>query len=106
VIEVREGGTEEWYLSADEVGLSEAPLEQVAGGEPAENAAITRAVLAGEPGPHRDLALLNAGAAIYVADEAGEIDEGVSGAAEAVDSGAAAGVLQRLVQLTDELAGG
>jgi anthranilate phosphoribosyltransferase len=106
VIEVREGGTEEWYLSADEVGLSEAPLEQVAGGEPAENAAITRAVLAGEPGPHRDLALLNAGAAIYVADEAAEIGEGVSGAAEAVDSGAAAGVLQRLVQLTDELAGG
>ncbi len=106
VIEVRNGGTEEWHLGADEVGLAEAPLERIAGGEPSENAAITRAVLSGEPGPHRDVALLNAGATIYVADEADDVAAGVQSAARAVDSGDAGQVLERLIALTGELAGG
>ncbi|MGB6424539.1 MAG: anthranilate phosphoribosyltransferase [Solirubrobacterales bacterium] len=104
VIEVRNGRTEEWYLSADEVGLAESPLETIAGGEPADNAAITRAVLAGERGPHRDVALLNAGAAIYVAGEADGIDAGVQLATAAVDGGVAAEMLERLVVLSGELA--
>ncbi len=104
VIEVRDGRTEEWYLSADEVGLAESPLETIAGGEPADNAAITRAVLAGERGPHRDVALLNAGAAIYVAGEADGIDAGVQLATAAVDGGVAAEMLERLVVLSGELA--
>ncbi len=104
VIEVRNGRTEEWYLSADEVGLAESPLETIAGGEPADNAAITRAVLAGERGPHRDVALLNAGAAIYVAGEADGIDAGVQLATAAVDGGVAAEMLERLVVLSAELA--
>ncbi|MGB3097834.1 MAG: anthranilate phosphoribosyltransferase [Solirubrobacterales bacterium] len=104
VIEVRNGRTEEWYLSADEVGLAESPLETIAGGEPADNAAITRAVLAGERGPHRDVALLNAGAAIYVAGEADGIDAGVRLATAAVDGGAAAEMLERLAVLSAELA--
>ncbi len=104
VIEVRDGRTEEWYLSADEVGLAESPLETIAGGEPADNAAITRAVLAGERGPHRDVALLNAGAAIYVAGEADGIDAGVQLATAAVDGGVAAEMLERLVVLSAELA--
>ena len=104
MIEVRNGRTEEWYLSADEVGLAESPLETIAGGEPADNAAITRAVLAGERGPHRDVALLNAGAAIYVAGEADGIDAGVQLATAAVDGGVAAEMLERLVVLSAELA--
>ena len=104
VIEVRDGGTEEWYLSADEVGLAEAPLEAIAGGTPEENAAATRSVLAGEPGPHRDIALLNAGAAIYVAGEAEDVPAGVARAAEAVDEGAPARTLEALIALTAELA--
>ncbi len=104
VIEVRDGHTEEWHLGADEVGLAEAPLESLRGGEPADNAAVTRAVLAGEPGPQRDVSLLNAGAAIYVAGEAGDVAAGVERAAAAVDSGAAAEALERLVALTSELA--
>lgn len=106
VIEVRDGGTEEWHLSADEVGLAEAPLERLAGGEPSDNAEITRAILAGEEGPPRDVALLNAGAAIYVAGEAPELGDGVRAAAEAVDSGAARSTLERVVALTGELAKG
>ncbi len=106
VIEVREGHTEDWHLSADEVGLAEAPLDRVAGGDPDENAAITRAVLAGQPGPHRDLAMLNAGAAIYVAGQVDGVGEGVARAIEAVDSGAASETLEDLVRLSVELADG
>ncbi len=53
VIEVRDGGTQEWFVEAGDLGLSEAPLEAIAGGEPAENAAVARAVLArrARPGP-------------------------------------------------------
>ena len=105
VIEVRDGGTEEWYLSADEVGLAESPLEQIAGGTPEQNAATTSAVLAGESGPPRDIALLNAGAAIYVAGEAADVSGGVAKATETVDSGAAARTLEHLVALSGELAG-
>lgn len=104
VIEVVRGSTEEWHLSADEVGLQESPLEDLAGGSPEENAAMTRAVLAGEPGPRRDVSILNAGAAIYVAGEVDGLLEGVGAARDAVDSGAATRTLERLIELTDELA--
>ena len=106
VVEVRDGSTEEWHLSADEVGLAEAPLELIAGGTPEENAAATRSVLAGEAGPQRDISLLNAGAAIYVAGEADDVAAGVARAGEAIDSGAAARTLERLVELSCGLAGG
>jgi anthranilate phosphoribosyltransferase len=72
----------------------------VAGGSPEENAAVSRAVLAGEPGPRRDLVLLNAGAAIYVGGLAADLPEGVGKAVEAVDSGAARELLGRLVAAT------
>jgi anthranilate phosphoribosyltransferase len=104
VIEVKDGGTKEWFASAAEVGLSPAPLAEVAGGTPQENAAVVRGVFAGELGPARDLSLLNAGATIYAGGQAGGIEEGVSKAAEAVDSGAASALLQRLIEKTGQLA--
>ncbi len=100
VIEVADGRTSEWYAEAAQFGLAPAELAEVAGGTPAENAAVVRAVLAGEPGPRRDLVLLNAAAAIYVGGLAGDLTEGVQRAAESIDSGAAAGVLDRLVAAT------
>jgi anthranilate phosphoribosyltransferase len=105
VIEVRQGHTEEWFLTADEVGLAEATLEEIAGGSPADNAASTRAVLSGDAGPRRDVSLLNAGAAIYVGGAAPSLAEGVERASEAIDSGAAMETLARLVELSGELAG-
>src|SRR5262249_43811369 len=66
VIEVKDGGTEEHFVEPGDFGFATADLDQVAGGTPEENAAASRAVLAGEAGPGRDLVLLNAGAAIYV----------------------------------------
>jgi anthranilate phosphoribosyltransferase len=104
VIEVADGGTEEWFVEPGELGLGQAELSEVAGGEPAENAAASRAVLEGERGPRRDLVLLNAGAAIYVGGRAGSLAEGVERATEAVDGGAARELLERLVATTAGLA--
>jgi anthranilate phosphoribosyltransferase len=104
VIEVADGGTSEWYVEPGQFGLAPAELEAVAGGTPEQNAGISRAVLAGEAGPRRDLVLINAAAAIYVGGLAADLEEGVAKAAEAVDSGAAAGVLESLIAATVSLA--
>jgi anthranilate phosphoribosyltransferase len=100
VIEVADGGTSEWFVEPGRFGLAPAELEEVAGGTPEENAAAARTVLAGEPGPKRDLVVLNAAAAIYAGGLAADLDEGVVKAAEAIDTGAAAGVLERLIAAT------
>jgi anthranilate phosphoribosyltransferase len=104
VIEVKGGGTEEWFVSPGDFGLGEATLEEIAGGEPADSAATIRSVLEGAEGPTRDVVLLNAAAAIYVGGEAVDLGAGVERAAEAIDSGAASKVLERLVEQTAELA--
>jgi anthranilate phosphoribosyltransferase len=103
VIEVSGRGTEEWFVSPAELGLREASLEEVAGGSPEENAAVVRAVLGGEEGPPRELVLLNAAAAIYAGGLAPDLAAGLERAAEAIDSGAAATVLERLVAETARL---
>jgi anthranilate phosphoribosyltransferase len=100
VIEVADGGTSEWFVEPGQFGLAPAELADVVGGTPAENAAAVRAVLAGEPGPKRDLVLLNAAAAIYVGGLVADLGEGVARAREAIDSGAAAIVLEKLVAAT------
>jgi anthranilate phosphoribosyltransferase len=100
VIEVAEGRTSEWFVEPGQFGLAPADLDAVAGGSPAENAAAVRAVLAGEPGPRRDLTLLNAAAAIYLGGLAADLEEGVAKAAAAVDSGAGAEILDRLIAAT------
>jgi anthranilate phosphoribosyltransferase len=70
-------------------GLRRATADALRGGDPARNAVIARAVLAGEPGPPRDIVLLNAAAALFVAGAAPSIGEGIAVAARSVDSGAA-----------------
>src|SRR4051794_2086392 len=105
VIEVVDGGTEEWFVEATDFGLSPAPLEAIPGGEPAENAAVVRAVLEGERGPPREVSLLNAGAAIFVAGGAADLEEGIAKAVEAIDSGATRDILGRLVARSRELSG-
>jgi anthranilate phosphoribosyltransferase len=100
VIEVVDGRTTEWFVEPGQFGLAPADLAAVAGGTPEENAAVSRSVLAGEAGPHRDLVLLNAAAAIYVGGLAGDLEQGIAKATEAVDSGAGADVLERLIAAT------
>lgn len=96
VIEVRDGGTSEWFAEASDYGLGEAPIEAIAGGEPSDNAAVAESVLAGEPGPALDIALLNAGAAIYVGGGVDDLAAGVTAARMAVASGAAEAVVAKL----------
>ena len=67
VVEVEGDTLRRYVVEPADVGLAVAPPEAVSGGTPQENAVIVRAILAGEPGPRRDIALLNAGAAIYAA---------------------------------------
>lgn len=77
-------------------GLRRAATTELAGGDPAANAGLVEAVLAGEPGPRRDVVLLNAGAALAVAGRAESIADGVALAAATIDEGAASGLLERL----------
>jgi anthranilate phosphoribosyltransferase len=100
VIEVANGRTAEWFVEPGQFGIAPVDLASVAGGTPEENAEVSRSVLAGAPGPARDLVLLNAAAAIYVGGLAGDLEQGISRATEAIDSGAAADVLERLKAAT------
>ena len=104
VVEVKGGGTEEWFVRPEDVGLESAAIELIAGGEPEENAATVTRVLEGEDGPPRDVVALNAGAAIMVGGGAEDLAQGIERAGESIDSGAAREVLRRLVELSGELA--
>jgi anthranilate phosphoribosyltransferase len=100
VIEVASGATTEEFVEPGDFGFAAAELDDIAGGSPEENAAATRAVFDGESGPRRDLVLLNAGAAIYVGGGADSLGSGVEKAAEAIDSGEAKALLERLIAAT------
>jgi len=94
--DVTPDGVERRTVLPEDVGLARAPREALAGGTPAENAAIVETVLRGADGPRRDVVLLNAGAALQVAGRSATLAEGVSLAAATIDSGAAAERLERL----------
>jgi anthranilate phosphoribosyltransferase len=104
VVEVLEGRLRDYTVTPEELGLARAPAESVPGGDPAQNADTTRRIFAGEAGTARDLAVLNAGAAIYAGGRAESLVEGVSMAQRTIDDGAAASVLTRFVDRTRELA--
>ncbi|HEY3020433.1 MAG TPA: anthranilate phosphoribosyltransferase, partial [Solirubrobacteraceae bacterium] len=104
VVEVQGDDVRGYTVQPGDVGLPTSPPESVAGGTPDRNAETTRAILAGEPGPERDLALINAGAAIYAAGRAESIAEGVELAGRAVDDGSARDALDRYLALSRELA--
>jgi len=100
VVELRHGELSTYDVVPEQVGLEPAADGAVGAGTPEQNALVLREVLAGNPGTERSLAVLNAGAAIYVAGGAESLEEGVRAAERAVDSGAAEGVLQRWVETT------
>ncbi|PSQ11166.1 anthranilate phosphoribosyltransferase [Halobacteriales archaeon QS_5_70_15] len=87
----------ELTITPADLGLDSAPVGDVAGGPPAENAADLRGIVEGDvQGPKRDIVLANAGAAIYVSGEAGSLEAGVDRAREAIEAGAAAAKLEEL----------
>jgi len=90
---VEDGTTRDLVIDAAELGLARASLDALTGGDAQLNAAITISVLGGEPGPARDVVLLNAGAALFVAGRAADVAEGVALAVAAIDTGRAADVV-------------
>lgn len=100
VTEWRSGTVTATVVDPTQLGLDLVDPAALVGGTPDVNAAVVRRVLSGEPGPHRDIVVLNAGAALVVADRAGDLAEGLVRAAESIDSGRAAAVLDRLVAVS------
>jgi anthranilate phosphoribosyltransferase len=100
VSECRDGAVNTFYVHPADFGLAKAAPAQLRGGDAAANAAIARAVLAGTPGAPRDIVLLNAAASLLIAGRVPSIKGGVKEAAAALDSGAAAGVLDALVRIS------
>jgi anthranilate phosphoribosyltransferase len=104
VVEVDGPEVHSYEVSPEDVGLPRARPEDLAGGTPDVNADTTRRIFAGETGAQRDLAVFNAGAAIYVSGRVDTLEEGVREAEAAIDEGRAAASLDRLVAMTKELA--
>jgi anthranilate phosphoribosyltransferase len=98
VVELRDGGLTTYDVSPEQVGLEPARDGAVGAGTPDQNARVLRGVLDGVAGTERSLAALNAGAAIYVGGRADSLAAGVERAHESIDSGAAAGVLDRYLE--------
>ena len=96
---VEGGTTRELVIDGPEFGLDRADRSALAGGDAQMNAAITLSVLGGEPGPARDVVLLNAGAALFVAGRVAGVAEGVELAAESIDSGRGADVVTRAARV-------
>lgn len=106
VVELRDGEVREYEVTPGDLGLGEADPEALKGGDAQENAAIVRAVLAGEKGPRRDVVLANAAAALYAADAVPDLRSGVERARQALDSGDALGKLEALAERSRRLGNG
>jgi anthranilate phosphoribosyltransferase len=109
VLEVRGDGSgsfevTEWSVDPEELGLASATLDDLRGGNAAFNAGVIRSVLEGEQGPRRDIGILNAAAALMVAERVDDLHSGLALAADAIDSGRAVDVLDALIATSrDEL---
>jgi anthranilate phosphoribosyltransferase len=102
VSECRAGAVNTFYVHPADFGLPKSAPAQLRGGDAAANAEIARRVLGGERGAARDIVLLNAAASLLIAERAGTIGEGIAAAAAALDSGKAAGVLEKLVLASND----
>ncbi len=96
VSEVRSGCVRTFYVHPADFGLPKAQPRDLAGGDAAENAGLAREVLGGAPGPRREIVLLNAGAALLLANRVPSLRDGIARAGAALDDGSAARVLDRL----------
>jgi anthranilate phosphoribosyltransferase len=98
---VENGTVRDFTVHPEDAGLAPHPFEAILGGTPAENAIAFRALLDGAPGAYRDAVLLNAAAALVVADKAQTLPAGVELAKESIDSGAAKAKVEALARLTN-----
>jgi anthranilate phosphoribosyltransferase len=101
VVELRKGDVRAYEVDPKDLGITPASIEALAGGDPATNPALARRVLDGEPGPHRDIVCLNAGAALVAAGLADDLASGIGSARSSIDEGSAAAALDRLVAISN-----
>jgi anthranilate phosphoribosyltransferase len=104
VVEVTPDGIRSYTVVPEQVGLSRADPDELAGGTAERCVEIVHEIFEGAGGPRRSLAVMNAGAALHVAGKASDLEEGVRLAEQAIDSGAAREALARFVARTVELA--
>lgn len=101
VCEIRDGEFKTYVIEPEQFGFNKCDKKDLEGGNPEENAAITKAILSGEKGAKRDAVVLNAAACIYIAKKADTMQEAVKVAEEMIDSGKAMEVLNQFVELTN-----
>jgi len=101
VVELKGGEIHAFDVTPEDAGLPRADPASLKGGDPAQNAEALRAALSGARGAYRDIAVLNAAAALVVAGKAGSLRDGVAQGSAAIDSGAARSVLDRLIAVSN-----
>lgn len=101
VCEIRDGWFKSFTITPEGFGLERCSKDELKGGTPEENAKITRALLSGEKGPKRTAVLMNAGAALYIGGKADSVKNGITLAAELIDSGKAAKTLERFIEVSN-----
>ena len=101
VCEIKDGWFKSYTITPEQFGLERCTKDELKGGSPEENAAITRAILAGEKGAHRNAVLMNSGAALYIAGKAESFKAGIDLAAELIDSGKASAVLDKFIEVSN-----
>lgn len=102
VCEIKDSSLHTYEIKPEDFGLSRCKKEDLAGGDPKENAAITLSILNGEKGAKRDAVLLNAGAALYIGEKAKSMQEGINLAARLIDSKKALKVLEDFIKVSNE----
>jgi anthranilate phosphoribosyltransferase len=101
VAALENGKIRTFEVTPEEAGLKRVPGDALKGGDADANAVALQSVLDGAPSPFRDVALLNAAAALIVAGRARDLREGVALGIQSIDSGAAAGRLKRLIAVSN-----
>jgi anthranilate phosphoribosyltransferase len=104
VSECRNGTVQTFYVHPADYGLPKSSIDALKGGDAAQNAQRIRDVLDGVPGPPRNIVLLNAGAALFIAGRAESVNAGIADAGAAIDDGRAKAILERLTQVSNEAA--
>lgn len=101
ICEIRDGWFKSSVIKPEDFGFERCLRSDLEGGSPQENAAITLAILNGEKGHKRNAVLLNAGAALYIGDKANSMEEGITLAAELIDSGKVLATLNKLIEISN-----
>ena len=101
VCEIQDGWFKTYTITPEQFGLTRCTKADLVGGTPTENATITRNILNGEKGAHRDAVLMNAGAALYIAGKADSLKDGIDLAGALIDSGKATAALEKFIEVSN-----